>query len=384
MTGEADQHAGASDGGRRLCVIAGDPSGDIAGFHFLRALRGRFPDVEVFGLGGERMRSLGQRQLARGSDLAALGFWEVARRWRFFSALLRETTNEITRLRPDAVVLMDYPGFNLRLAERISELKIPIIYYIAPQVWAWGSGRIPSLKRLVDRLLVILPFEVEFFADHGVTAEYVGHYLLDDIPGEFLGAAYNENSQFITLLPGSRQQEVDRMAETLFAAGRILNEQGWTCTVAAANEGLDFSAALRRFPEFAERIVIGRTRESIAESALVISSSGTATLETALIGRPLVVLYKTNWLTYHIARNLVKLPHIALANIVAGKTIAPEYIQGAATGEALASAATELMATPERRRAMVAEFSQALRRMELPAGVSPAEHVAAVVEEYLN
>ncbi|HSH00748.1 MAG TPA: lipid-A-disaccharide synthase, partial [candidate division Zixibacteria bacterium] len=139
MTGETEQHAGTSAGRRRLCVIAGDPSGDIAGFHFLRAMRARFPQVEVFGLGGERMRSLGQRQLARGSDLAALGFWEVARRWRFFSRLLRETANEITRLRPAAVVLLDYPGFNLRLAERIAGLKIPIIYYIAPQVWAWGT-----------------------------------------------------------------------------------------------------------------------------------------------------------------------------------------------------------------------------------------------------
>lgn len=367
---------------KSICVLAGDPSGDIAGFHFLRALKDLRPDIEVFGLGGPRMKSLGQEQFADGADLAALGFWEVARRYLFFRRLFYRVKSEIEQRHPSAVIMIDYPGFNLRLAEKIKHLKIPLIYYIAPQVWAWGAGRIPAIGRLVDRLLVILPFEVEFFKKHGITAEYVGHYLLDDIPEHLIGAAYDPDSRQIALLPGSRQQEVDRMLPVMLEAARALGDTH-RFVIAGVSGGVNYDQILARFPEFSDRIVYDLTRQSVAESVLVISSSGTATLEAALIGRPLIVIYKTGWLTFQIAKRLVGLPFVALANIVAGKLVAPEFLQGQASVANIAKASKALLASAEERETALSEWASVRKSLGVDIQRGASEKVAEAVASYL-
>lgn len=366
---------------RSLFVSAGDPSGDIAGFHFLRALLERHPELELFGLGGDRMKGLGQEQFVPGEQLAALGFWEVARRYLFFRRLFKRAVNEIKIRKPQALVLIDYPGFNLRLAKALKGSGIPIVYYISPQVWAWGKGRIPLMRELLDRLLVILPFEKEFFSDNQIEADYVGHYLLEDIPAKLLDQRYNPQSRIVTLMPGSRQQEIDRMLPTMLETARRLSD-GYQVKIAGRSTGLHYDTILADYPEFRESLVLDKTRELVAESALVISSSGTATLETALIGRPLIILYKTGWLTYQIARRVVAMKHIGLANIVAGESVAPEYIQSEANPAALAEAANALLGAETKRNEMVERFKQVRAALQpLPGGASA--RVAEIVSEYV-
>ncbi len=378
-----DKHnTSVSPQGHSLFVSAGDPSGDIAGFHFLERFAKRNPSVKVFGLGGERMRQCGQEQLVAGEKLAALGFWEVAKKYPFFRKLFHQTLTEIDNRKPAAALLIDYPGFNLRLARQLKKRGVPVIFYISPQVWAWGAGRIKEMREVIDELLLILPFEVDFFAEHQVKSKYVGHYLLDDIAPEILQKPYNEASKIIALLPGSRQQEIDRMLPTMLEAARKLGLDKWDFRICGRSAGLDYEPVLSAFSEFRDKLVIDKTRETVAESALVISSSGTATLETALIGRPLIVLYKTGALTYAIAKHLVKLPHIALANIVAGASVAPEFIQGAANANSIADCANDLLSAPGKREEMVSSFLEVRERLHLGADVSPSDRVAKIVSEY--
>ncbi|MCH9031500.1 MAG: lipid-A-disaccharide synthase [candidate division Zixibacteria bacterium] len=363
-----------------IFVSAGDPSGDIAGGHFLKALKEIHPNVDIFGLGGERMRSLGQEQFVRGSELAALGFWEVARRFNFFRKLLKTAVLAIKERRPKVVTLIDYPGFNLRLAEKIKKLGIPIVYYISPQVWAWGKGRIPRMRALIDRLLVLFEFEVEFFESHEIKAEYVGHYLLDDIPAEYIGAKYNADSNLIAVLPGSRQQEVDRMLPVALDAARLLSNDNLRFEIGGLSQ-LNYDHILSKYPEFKNALRIDSTRELIRDSVLVVSSAGTATLEVLLIGRPLIAIYKTSSITYQIARRIVNLKHYALANIVSENPVATELLQSDVTGEKIAAEITRIKGSVSEREKIMDEFRRS-REKFTERGAS--RRVAEVVAEYIN
>jgi len=328
-----ERSPGMSSSTVRIFVSAGDPSGDIAGSLLLEEISKKNNNIEFLGLGGKRMRRTGQEQIVDGSKLAVLGFWEVARKFLFFKRLMNQAVAMIKETKPKAVILIDYPGFNLRLAERIKPLGIPIIYYISPQIWAWAGGRIKQIKRLVDRMLLILPFETEMYNKAGVPNEFVGHYLLDDIDPRFIKAPYNMDSDLILLMPGSRPQEVQRMLPVLLQSAFLLSRMGdYRFAIAAVEGNIDYEAYSKN-ANIPIEVVYGRSRELAAESRLVITSSGTATLETGIIGRPMIVIYKTGMITYMIARRLVKLDNIALINISAGKRIVPELIQGDASAD---------------------------------------------------
>lgn len=310
-----------------LFISAGDPSGDNAAARLVASLKATHPNLSLVGLGGPRLKALGQELLAEPSDLAVLGFWEVVKRFGYFRELMLRTEFIIESRRPTCILLVDYPGFNLRLAKRVKHLGIPIIYYISPQVWAWGKKRIPQIRELVDEMIVILPFEKPFYDKHGIKAEFVGHYLLEDIPSEYLASA-PPGKKKVALLPGSRRQEVERMIGPMIeAASRFNVHYGTTATIAAVENGFDYSAALACHGEQSISISYNDARRVIFESDLVITASGTATLETGLIGRPMIVVYKTGWITYQIARRLVKIPSIGLVNLVLGKQVGPELIQ---------------------------------------------------------
>jgi lipid-A-disaccharide synthase len=372
-----------SEGETQLSIFisAGDPSGDIAGYHLLRNLHASDKTTSFFGLGGRRMASIGQQQLVPGDQLAVLGFWEVARRFRFFQKLLAATVKQIEEHRPRAIVLIDYPGFNLRLAEKVRPLNIPIIYYVSPQIWAWGGKRIGTIKHLVDMMLLILPFEKEIYEKAGVKNQFVGHYLLDDIDADLIKAPFNPGSDLVALLPGSRPQEVEKMLPVLAASAGILAENGkWRFAVAAVEGDIDYHRFLTdtRVPI---EIVRGKTRELIAESRLVLTSSGTATLETGIIGRPMVVIYRTGRLTYIIARRLVTLDKIALINITAGRKIVPELIQNDANPKKIAAKARKFLDDP----VLSSEIAGELNRVTDLLGTSGAgERAAAAVREYIK
>lgn len=364
---------------KSLFVSAGDPSGDIAGFHLLKALREDDGNLSFFGLGGRRMKQLGQEQKVESEKLEVLGFWEVARRFRFFQKLLSDTVGEIVQRRPKVIILIDYPGFNLRLAERIKYLNIPIIYYVSPQIWAWGGKRMKQIKRLVDRMLVILPFEKELYEGSGVRCDFVGHYLLDDMENRFIKAPYKPESDLIALLPGSRPQEIEKMLPVLLETAAILSEQGEYRFAVAGIEGkFDYGSYLENCGIEIE-LRLGKTRELIAESRLVITSSGTATLETGIIGRPMVVIYKTGWLTYLIARHLVTLDKIALINIIAGEKLAPELVQNEASAKNIATEALRILSDGEQTARIIEQMRHLTDRLGTPG---TGKRAAEIVGEY--
>jgi len=316
-----------------IFLSAGDLSGDNASAKLVASLKKLYPQSNFFGLGGSKLKALGQLQLAEPEDLAVIGFWEVAKRFRFFSRLLKHCTEEIKKRRPQAIILVDYPGFNLRLAKRVRSLGIPIIYYISPQVWAWGKKRVKTIKEVVDLMLLILPFEEKFFVSYGTNCHFVGHYLLEEIPKEYISSPISQKKQ-IALLPGSRKQEIELMLSPMLETAKKFNNKYNTKTVVTGIRGLfDYDKYLKNYSD--DNITIGYDSpyKTIYESQLVLTASGTATLETAIIGRPMVVVYKTGFLTYWIARYLLKLDKIALVNLTLDEKVVPELIQYDANAE---------------------------------------------------
>ncbi len=363
-----------------LFVAAGDPSGDIATARLIDHLTDLSTPPELFGLGGSHLADRGMELFAEPNELAVIGFWEVARRYRFFRRLFHRCLEEITRRRPAAVLLVDYPGFNLRLAKRIHGLGIPIIYYIAPQVWAWGRRRVDDLRQYVDRLLTILPFETEWFQARDIAVTPVGHYLLEDIEASLIGSDL-PGTKRLALLPGSRYQEVQRMLPTMLEAAAIAQGRfGLEPVVAARRNGFDYDAALERFGIGPVDVVYNDARRVIADSDCVICSSGTATLETAIIGRPMVVVYRTSAITYEIARRVIELDSIGLVNLVLGKKLVPELIQGDCSPSNIVSRLEPLVTETQMRRNMVNAFRRIPGRL---GGTGASRRAAEVVAEYL-
>ncbi|SYZ72722.1 putative Lipid-A-disaccharide synthase [Candidatus Zixiibacteriota bacterium] len=361
-------------------ISAGDPSGDIAGSLLLKKLKERYPELKSFGLGGKRMAAEGQIQIVPGSELAVLGFWEVAAKFRFFRRLMHDTIKEIEAGQPKVAILIDYPGFNLRLAAAVRKIGIPVIYYVSPQIWAWGGRRIGAIKERVDLMLLILPFEKDIYDRAGVKNIFVGHYLLDDMEPGFVKAPYNPKSDLIALLPGSRPQEIERMLPAMIKSAEIISRKGsWRFAVGGIAGTVNYDTFLRNSPLPIE-IRLGQTRPLIADSSLIITSSGTATLETGIIGRPMVVIYKTGWISYRIARSLVTVDKIALINICAGKKIVPELIQNMATPDKIASEALKLIDDNQQSLNIVSALNDVTDRL---GGAGAAERAVAAIGEYL-
>lgn len=366
---------------KSIFICAGDPSGDIAGYHLIRELKLQAGHIDIFGLGGKRMFAEGQRQIVDGDRLAVLGFWEVAKKYFFFRKLMYETVAMIKNSKPAAIILIDYPGFNLSLAKRIKYLNIPIIYYISPQIWAWAPQRIHKIKKLINHMLVILPFESGLYNKAGIKNDFVGHYLFDDLENKFIKTPYNVQSDLITLMPGSRPQEIERMLPVLVRSAELLNKtHSFRYAIAALDNNVDYARYIAHCSVPIE-IKTGMTRQLIADSRIVLTSSGTATLETGIIGRPMVVIYKTGFLTYLIARCLVRIKNIALINIASGKTVVPELIQLAANPEKITAAALRFIDDNELTQATIRQLNETTDRL---GGAGTGHRAARIIGEYLS
>lgn len=356
-----DQSRRAGSEPRPVIFLAvGEPSGDLHGAGVARALRSQFPHARLLGLGGPLMAAEGVELLADLHDLAVMGFVEVLSRLPFFFKLRDRVFEALEREEVDLVIPIDYPGFNLRLARHARSIGIPVLYYIAPQVWAWNAKRTRALARDTDRVAVILPFEEDFLRDRGVRAEFVGHPLLDRIPAgppDFSwaeAAGVSPEAPVLALFPGSRTQEVERHLELFCAAAeRVRSERPDLQVVIGAAPGIpEEGYRSAPFPAVRESRALLRS----ASAALV--KSGTGTLEAALAGTPFVVAYRMNGLTYSMAKRLVRVPHIALANLVADRRVVPEFVQDEATPENLARALLPLLEEKgPARRAMIAELA---------------------------
>ncbi len=336
----------------KVFVAAGEASGDLHAAAVVRELKVRCAGLEGFGLGGELLREQGVDLLYDVRDLAVAGFWEVAKRILHFRRIFKATLAAIDRDRPRLAILVDYPGMNLRLAAELKRRAIPVVYYIVPQVWAWKPGRIQQIEANVDLLLSILPFEKELFDQARIRCEFVGHPLLDHISDRSDGGEFRARHQLaddaplIALLPGSRQTEVTQHYPIMLAAIKVLaaeypNLRAMTAVRAELPSESYFGP--ERASGVAPAHVTDERYDLMRSADVAIVSSGTATLEAALCGRPFCVVYRTGWLTYQIARRVIKLRQVGLVNIVAGKPIVPEYLQHEMTPENLAAFCRRMM-----------------------------------------
>ena len=342
--------------------IAGEASGDMRAAGLARALKKLRPDLRLNGIGGEHMRQAGVECFADITQLAVIGFAEVVKNLFRIKKVFDQTLKQIDGTRPDCVILVDYPGFNLRLARAIKKRGIKIIYYISPQVWAWREKRVLKIKKLVDRMIVLFPFEQDIYSKYGMKVDYVGHPLVDEIivnknQTEVLKSiGLSAGKTTIGLMPGSRAKEVERHLPCMLEAAQILFKQNKerqfillkapTIPLKLIESILDLS-----FPPILKHIPIkiydGPTYDGINATDAAIVASGTATLETALLLKPMVVIYKTSWLTYCIARALIKIPYIGLVNIVAGEKIVEELIQNDANADNIAKAIETALHNPQ-------------------------------------
>ncbi|HEQ99414.1 MAG TPA: lipid-A-disaccharide synthase [candidate division Zixibacteria bacterium] len=331
---------------KRIFISAGESSGDFHAAGLVRELLNLNTDLQIEGLGGDNLSKLGVKLLYHTRDLAAMGFWEVIKKLSFFMDVRNDCHKLLMDKKPDLVILVDYPGFNLRLARDAYRLGIPVVYFILPQVWAWKPNRIESLNKYCQMLISILPFEKDFFARYNTEVEYVGHPFTDTIPDEADVSGIRkqlnlaETDKLICLLPGSREQELERNLPPMIEALTILKQKFKNLKgVIIKAENLEIDLYSKKIGKAVDYIEITESEKYsyIKASDSVMVASGTATLETAICGTPGVVVYKTSPLTYFLAKRLVKIDTIALANIVAGERVFPELIQKDAAPERIAN-----------------------------------------------
>lgn len=363
---------------KRFFIVAGEASGDAHAAKLMAALRGLYPGCTFEGIGGDAMSRQGLQSIVSMSDINVVGFWEVAKRYTFFKKLLAQCAQLLHSSQYDAFIPVDYPGFNIRLSAEARRRNIPVCFYIAPQLWAWGSNRAKKLCSVVDVLLVVLPFETAFFEQFGIKTKFVGHPLLDDpeLADGFVPIGQRDN--VIALMPGSRAQEVQAHLPILLQTAELLckEEPSFEVVIAAPNSvhpSLYAPALGRARVEYNSRSLMKRARVGVVKA-------GTSTLEAALCGMPFVMMYKTSTLSYMVARQLVRLPSIALANIIAQKRIVHECIQREARPAVLAAELLRLVRDTHSADAMQEEFRHLRRALgDGGASVRAAQCIAEVV-----
>jgi lipid-A-disaccharide synthase len=341
----------------RLYILAGEASGDARGSELMRALKERNPSIEFLGAGGREMRTLGGAEIFDWADEAVVGLWDVLKKYGYFRGQLHRMLDEIVATKPDALITVDYPGFNLRLA-KAAKARLPglrTIHYVSPQVWAWHRGRIPKMAKYLDLMLCLFPFEIPMYEGAGLHAVCVGHPLLDTLAAKRIDATRDQS--LIALLPGSRGKEVRKIFPVMLdTAIRLSGKRAnLRFSAAAASETLADEMrtilASRGKNESFCTIELRRAHELMQRAGTGMVCSGTATLESTYFGLPMVILYKVAWLTWAIGKRLVKVPWLGLPNVLAGREIAREFLQDAATPEAIGNELLRLLEQREVRHA---------------------------------
>lgn len=372
----------------RLFISCGEPSGDFYGAELLRELRTLRPGITAFGLGGDRLLEQGADLIAHTRDLAVVGITEVLRHLRRLRSIYGRAVAELRRRPPDAAVLVDYPDINLRFARELKALGVPVVYYVSPQVWAWKKGRIHAIRATVSRMLVIFPFEEDLYRRAGVSVTFVGHPLVDAVRpapdrGAFLAEQGLDPSRpVVALLPGSRRAEIAHNLPPLAGAARaLLERRGDLQFLLARAPGLPDALFAPALAGRHVRLVEGQPHAVVASAAVALVASGTATVETALLGTPMVVVYRLSPLTYLIGRPFVNVPHYAMPNLVAGRRIVPEIIQREFTPERVAAEALSLLEDERRAEAMRRDLGEVRLRLGAPGA---SRRAAAAVAEILS
>jgi len=370
----------------RLLVSCGESSGDQHAAELVRHLEALVPGVSVFGLGGDRLAARGARLVAHTRDLAVVGLLEVIRHLPRLRGIFRSLLEEVDRERPAAAILIDYPDFNLRLARELHRRRIPVIYYVSPQVWAWRRGRIRTIRETAQHIIVIFPFEEAIYREAGVPVTFVGHPLVEQVkpasdPDVLLrGLGLDPDRPLVAVLPGSRPQEVAHNLPGLAGAVRILAERRPELQFAlAAAPHLDPAALRARVGTAPMLVVPGATHALVGAARVALVASGTATVETALLGTPMVVVYRLSLLTYLLGRPLVKVPHYAMVNLIAGRRVVPELIQGDFTPQRVADEAEKLLEDGPARQEMLDGLAEVRSRLGEPGASERAARGVATL-----
>ena len=375
---------------KTIYFVAGEVSADNHGAALMRSLRELDPELKFIGRGGPQMQQLAGNQFKNWiGDAAVLGLWEVLRKYGYFRKQFRGTLEEILASKPDAVVLIDYPGFNLRLAHALQRQspQQKVIYYISPQVWAWNPGRIKRMARSVDLVLCIFPFEADLYKKSGMRAVFVGHPMIERLQARKIDV--ERDSNLIGLFPGSRSREVRKMFPIMIETARLLLQARPTLhfQVAAASEELGRELKQmwhRHLADTAQgleasttiQIKVGETAEIMQRAWAGIVASGSATLEAAYFRMPFVLVYKVAWPTYLAARLVVNVKHLGMPNLLADKEVVPEFIQQRAKPGAIAKAAQPLMEDARARERMISEFDAIISKL---GGSDASERTARAI-----
>jgi len=376
----------------RVGIVAGEHSGDTLGAALIQALRARIGRLECFGVAGPKMVAAGAQAWAAADELGVMGLTEVVRHLPRLLRLRGSLKARFLAERPDVFIGIDAPEFNLTLARALKSAGIRTVQYVSPQVWAWRQGRVRSIGAAVDLVLCLLPFETDFYAAHGVHAEFVGHPLADAIPlqcdraGARRALGLPEDGVLVALLPGSRMGEVSRLAGPFVAAARHIHARmpGWGFVAPMASRATReaFEKEIAQLPAApAIHVTDGQAQAALAAADGVIVASGTATLETLLTGRPMVVAYKTSAITAFLLRTvgLVKVRYFSQPNLLAGRAVVPEFFQEQVTGEALADALLQELSDRTHVAQLLNEFTTIHRTLRLGGAARAAEAVLSVI-----
>jgi lipid-A-disaccharide synthase len=347
----------------QIMLSAGESSGDQRGAEILQDLKVEF---EAFGMGGERLKKAGMEIIVDNKKMAVVGLVEVIKHYSFLKRQLKKMQDMLVKKKPNLLVLIDYPDFNLRLAKTAKQYNIKVLYYISPQIWAWRQNRVKKIKKLVDHMAVIFPFEVDFYQKYQVPVTFVGHPLFAKINNFKTSAKQiikrDKNTKIITLLPGSRKNEIIKHLPIMLASIKRLQEHNKNIKAIIAVANTIKKDYFSHLPS--DVITTKKTYDAILQSDLVLCASGTATLETGLLQKPLVVIYKLNQLSYFFIKNLLKVPFVGLINIVSGKKIISEFVQQEATLENICNEANKILNDINYRKKMLENLNQTYLKMK--------------------
>lgn len=368
--------------GKKILIIAGEASGDLHGASLVKALKAQDPGLELFGVGGEKMKAEGFEALFHINQMAFLGFVEVVKHLPYILKVQKALIDEALKRGVKTVVLVDYPGFNLNIAKKFKKFGIRVVYYIAPQVWAWGQGRVKKLKERTDIVLSVFPFEEKFFKEHGVNVRFVGNPLAERISGyEFMPEAefrakwgLDPEKKILAVLPGSRKHEVELLLKPALEAAEILEKEFGFQTVVGCADTIS-EEFIRSIKPGGYKLIKGYQFEIKKYADFGIVKSGTSTMEAALLDMPLMIIYKTSALTYNIGKRLIKIGNLGMVNIIAEETIAPELIQDEVTGEKIAATAAKILKDPS----LLKKQTDGFARIKANLGKHKASATAAKV-----
>ncbi|QDE69677.1 MULTISPECIES: lipid-A-disaccharide synthase [Myxococcus] len=369
----------------RILVVAGEASGDTHAAELVAALRARRPDLTFFGMGGARLAAQGVELLFDAREVSVMGITEVLPRIPRILQILKGLAEAAAERRPDVAILVDIPDFNLRLAKKLKALGIPVAYYVSPMIWAWRRGRVRTIKRLVDRMLCILPFEEDFYREAGVSARYVGSPVVEQVPSPDTATAFRErlglakDAPTLALLPGSRMGEIRRLLPDMVgAAKRLSAERPGLQVVVPVAPTIDREEITSRFEGSGVTpiLVEGRAPEVVGASDAAVVASGTAVLEAGLMQRPLVVVYRVSLITYWVGRLMLKVAFVSLINLLAGRRVVPELLQGEMTPERIAEEVRRVWIPGAPREEMIQGLAEMRGRLgETGAATRAAESV---------